>query len=689
MDLATLEVKEQLGRGAMGAVYRAFDPASGRDVALKVLRAGSVLRFQREGFLAAKLDHPNIVRIHTSGIREARPCLVYELVEGGRTLGDILREGGTQDQTLRILRDAGRGLGHAHAAGVVHRDVKPDNVLVDASGRGRVSDFGLGALEGLDQLTATGSILGTPIYMAPESLAAKRHLVGYPTDVWALGAMLYEVLAGLPPYSGDSIMTLRAQIIGAPMPPVDPARNAPEALVAIASRALAKDPSERYATASEFADDLDAYFGGLAEEPPGIQPWALALTGALALVGLLGAGLYVALSGGPPPSPRASPSARPSPKPGGGGALPTGANSSPPTWDEVAAISDPLTSYTGIRAWLRANPEGRERSKAERRLARLLERPLQQGSLGNRQEQVVASFAPEGHILTATQRSGRVVCWQGETASWTLPGPGRSGSLATPQGALWWQSDPVRVFVWGPSPAGKPPSFVLGSDAVRRVALSAAGDALALASSGEGRRLQIVKFPSGEEVHSLPLPEDPHSLLFGPGFLAVGVGAGDRDSFSPRGSALLIVDLESGQVRARTQFTAGVPISLALEGPGIILLGLSSGTVVRINPEGEKVETVGPFVSRGHLAQQAFSDGARCLVFDGPRMSLWAALNGVKGACSVVEIDWVRRKVRRTLPLKTATETLTLSADDSLLLRGTRAGTWELWGVNALPRGPR
>ena len=679
MDLATLRVREELGRGAMGAVYRAHDPASGRDVALKVLRAGSILRFEREGILSARLDHPSIVKIHTSGIREGRPCLVYELVEGGKTLGDMLRGGCERRRAVEVLRDAARGLGHAHAQGVIHRDVKPDNVLVDEAGRGRVSDFGLASLEGLDQLTATGAILGTPLYMAPESLTGKRHLVGPATDVWALGAMLYEVLSGLPPYAGDSIVTLTVQVCGTATPPIDSGRDAPEALVMIASRALAKLPEERYPSADALADALDDYLSGADAAPPS-RGLALGVPLALALLVLVAAGIYAASRSAPSTSPTPGPTPSQSTTP-----TPVAAPSL--TWSMVEEIPEPLPAYRATLDWLHEHPQHRYTLKAKRRLEGLLERPLLKGDLGAPGERVVACFAPEGQILAAGHGTAFVTAWEDSQLRWTYRGRGRCGALTTPEGdALWWSADPVRVYRWGPAGAKQAPAFELGPSArgaeVRLAALSPRGDRLALASSGRTKRLLIVSFPAGELLHTFPLPEDPHALAFAEDSVAIGVGFGDKATFAPRGSALLIVDAKSGTLRGSTGFAAGIPAALVLEPRGEeLLVGLTSGAVTRVDFSARILETLPPLVPGEGMAQQTFPDGARTLVFSSAGDTLWAALNGIRGACSVVTLDWRDRTLRRSVRLVEATESLTRSADDSLLLRGTQAGTWELRGT--------
>jgi len=265
VQIGRYRVTSEIARGGMGVVYRGRDPASGRDVALKVLAtrldAAHRERFHREGQVTASLRHPGILRVHDAGDADGRPFLVYELVDGGRDLASACAERDRAGRVELVLQ-AARALAHAHAAGVVHRDVKPDNVLVDRDGRVRVADFGLAAVLGLEGLTRTGAIVGTPHYMAPEQFLAERSR-GPGVDVWALGVILYEALCGRLPFEGSSLMELAARIqCGQPTPPraVDPEVPAP--IEEVCRRALAVDPRDRYADAGAFARDLERAVAG-------------------------------------------------------------------------------------------------------------------------------------------------------------------------------------------------------------------------------------------------------------------------------------------------------------------------------------------------------------------------------------------------------------------------------------------
>jgi hypothetical protein len=257
----------ELGRGGMGVVYLAED-AGGRRVALKVALGGApapdrLARLQREGQLTAALTHPGIVRIHAAGAtEEGNLYLVFELVEGAEAISDVLPRLDLRER-VELLRDAARALGYAHRKGVLHRDVKGDNLLVDAAGRVRVADFGLATAQDVERLTQTGGLLGTPSHMSPEQMFAGRRPVGPPTDVWGLGVILYEALTGVLPFEAATLLDLMTAISSPTRTrprALDP--TIPEALERICLRALAADPHERYAHGDDLADALDGFLAG-------------------------------------------------------------------------------------------------------------------------------------------------------------------------------------------------------------------------------------------------------------------------------------------------------------------------------------------------------------------------------------------------------------------------------------------
>ncbi|MGE0712455.1 MAG: serine/threonine-protein kinase [Planctomycetota bacterium] len=254
------EVLAELGRGGHGVVYRARDLASGAEVALKVLLGelseARRKRLAREVELAGGLDHPGIVRIVAANLAAGRPWVAFELFPGAQTLAE-LQPRLPRERRLELLLGLARALGHAHAHGVVHRDLKPANVLVTARGQPLLIDFGVATGAEVDRLTVTGAWVGTPWYMSPEQLAGRRD-VGPPADVWALGVLLYEMLADLRPFLGESVVELAQQVTESPPQPLRPrVPNLDPRLEAVCLRALAKDPGARFADAEAFADALE------------------------------------------------------------------------------------------------------------------------------------------------------------------------------------------------------------------------------------------------------------------------------------------------------------------------------------------------------------------------------------------------------------------------------------------------
>jgi formylglycine-generating enzyme required for sulfatase activity len=260
-----------LGQGGHGSVYRAHDRVLGRDVALKLLATGAspdaLARFQREARMAAALRHPNVVTVHDVGVRDGRPYYTMELVQGTPL------QGGDPRQVARLGAQVARGLEAAHARGVIHRDVKPDNIVVTPEGRAVLVDFSI-AREALpdQRITATGIAAGTPAYMSPEQAHGKRAAIGPEADIYGLGATLYHALCGRPPHEADTVVELLYAVLHAsPVPPSIHRPDVPLALEAIVLRALAKAPEDRQPSARALAEELEA-FAVSGEAPPQPPP---------------------------------------------------------------------------------------------------------------------------------------------------------------------------------------------------------------------------------------------------------------------------------------------------------------------------------------------------------------------------------------------------------------------------------
>ena len=261
------EIIRLLGRGGMAAVFLAQDLVLERQVAIKVLppdmtRDGQlIVRFQQEAKTAARLDHPNIIPIHRV---ESEAGLVYIVMKyvSGQSLEELLDKGPLPiPQVRHILHEAALALGHAHRRHIVHRDVKPANIMLDDDGRVVLTDFGISkAVEGTTQLTGTGTIIGTPQYMAPEQ--AKGREVDGRTDQYALAIVGYRALTGKLPFEGDAPSILYQQVFEPPPAVLDRRPDTPPALCVALDRALAKDSNARFRTMEEFASAISGERSG-------------------------------------------------------------------------------------------------------------------------------------------------------------------------------------------------------------------------------------------------------------------------------------------------------------------------------------------------------------------------------------------------------------------------------------------
>jgi serine/threonine protein kinase/WD40 repeat protein len=417
-------VVRRLGRGGMGAVYLAHDTRLGRPVALKVPRlaglgADAVERFRREGRAAAALRHPNICPVYDVGEVNGAPFLAMAYVEG-QTLAERARAGPLAPaEAAALVGTLARALAVAHKAGVVHRDLKPANVMVGPDGQPVVMDFGLARLgDGeADRLTGTGDVLGTPAYMAPEQVDRAAGPVGPATDVYGLGAVLYELLTGRPPFTGTLSETLWQIGCREPERPTTLCPDLDPRLEAITMKAMAKRPTDRYPTMDVFAGALDEYLASTTARPAPVnrvarhlpvadtvvepaprrprsrRRWAVAAAAVL-VVGTAGALIFGGRRGGDGPPPK-------------GGDRPT----------------TPVDS-------------SRDKSGEGRSSIKLLAEPKFRATIGptERSGWVGTRFwelAPDGHTLAYADRNSETVeLWDAETPKKvaTLPGHSRDVS---------------------------------------------------------------------------------------------------------------------------------------------------------------------------------------------------------------------------------------------------------------------
>ncbi|MEW5788360.1 MAG: serine/threonine-protein kinase [Pseudomonadota bacterium] len=291
-QLGKYRILGELGRGAMGVVYRGFDPLIEREVALKTLRAdllegtekATLLeRFKKEAQAAGRLNHPGIVQVYEYGEDNSRVFIAMELIQG-KELKAYLAEDIRFDlaSIVRMMDELLDALGFAHKNGVVHRDVKPSNIVVLQNGRIKVTDFGIARLES-STLTQAGNVLGTPSYMSPEQFMAQR--VDGRSDLFSTGVLLYELLTGEKPFVGNSFASIMHKVLKEqPIPPSELNITIPTLFDAVVAKALSKRPDERFQNAQAFAQALDAALAGRPMAPDASSDATMMVSGPAAAV---------------------------------------------------------------------------------------------------------------------------------------------------------------------------------------------------------------------------------------------------------------------------------------------------------------------------------------------------------------------------------------------------------------------
>ena len=258
-QIARYRILDQIAAGSQGIVYRAFDPNSNRVVAIKVLHQNFaadetyVRRFQREATIAASIDHPNIVRIFEVGEDDGRHFMVMEHLP--ESVDNLIRAGLPTESASRLAAQIADGLQVAHEAGIVHRDIKPQNILIGPDGMPKVTDFGIARSELMSVMTATGVLMGTPYYMSPEQ--ARGDNPDLRSDVYSLGCLFYQLLTGALPFSASTpLVVLRRQIEDDPLPLRELREDIPDGIVRIVERAMRKVPEERFQSMADMASAI-------------------------------------------------------------------------------------------------------------------------------------------------------------------------------------------------------------------------------------------------------------------------------------------------------------------------------------------------------------------------------------------------------------------------------------------------
>jgi eukaryotic-like serine/threonine-protein kinase len=330
------ELQELVGTGGMSSVYKAHDTLLERNVALKILHDhyttddDFVERFKREARAVARLSHPNIVTVIDRGQDGGKQFIVFEYIDGENLKERLVRSGRLPVRdALELALQVARALAFAHEHGLVHRDVKPQNVLLNGDGRAKVTDFGIARSLDVDGVTQTGTVLGTSNYIAPEQASGGR--VDQQTDVYSLGVVLYELLAGEVPFPGENFVTVALKHVNEPPPSLlDVRRDVPLRVANAVERALAKDPARRFDSMGAFAAELEACLTSLDHTGPddadatlitsplpakgddrGISTWAMAVAalGGIALAAVIVA--LIALRGHNKPKPPVGPVTHP------------------------------------------------------------------------------------------------------------------------------------------------------------------------------------------------------------------------------------------------------------------------------------------------------------------------------------------------------------------------------------------
>jgi hypothetical protein len=408
---------ERIATGGMGEVWRARDELLDRDVAVKVLKreyaddAGFVERFRNEARHAAGLAHPGIAGVFDYGEAEGTSYLVMELVPGEPLSAILAREGRlTPDRTLDVVGQAARGLEAAHAGGVIHRDIKPGNILVCPDGTVKLTDFGIARAADAVPLTQTGTVMGTAHYLSPEQSAGKP--VTPASDVYSLGVVAYECLAGRRPFDGDSPVGLAMAHLYED--PVALPADVPEEAADLVAQALAKEPEARFATAAAFgkaADVVRARLSGTADAPTVAAPVALPVEvppAAVAATTVLPAGLAEdAVAGAPGTAPA--------------GRLRTGRRR-PSRTALLVALGTALVLLLVAAAWGLARPE------PKRVVPALLGKPaaaayrlLDAQGLGHVAKSGWSSRYPEGTVMAQSPKDGATVR-KGDDVTVTISG---------------------------------------------------------------------------------------------------------------------------------------------------------------------------------------------------------------------------------------------------------------------------
>jgi WD40 repeat protein len=643
------ELLAEIARGGMGVVYKARQVSLNRVVALKMILAGQlasaadVARFRAEAEAAGKLDHPNIVPIYEVGEHEGQHYFSMKLIEGGSLAGQIAALTHRPREAARLLAVVARAVHHAHQRGILHRDLKPGNILIDAQGQPHVTDFGLARrVEGDSGLTQSGAIVGTPSYMPPEQARAEKHLTTA-IDVYSLGAILYELLTGQPPFRGGTPLETVMQVLDRdPAPPRALCRKLDRDLETICLKCLHKEPERRYESAAALADDLERWLRGepILTRPVGsmgrLVKWArrrpaaagLAAVSVLAVVTLLAGGLYFNFQ--LQEQVRRAETGEADARDNADAAW---ANQYSAHMNLVASDLDNGNFGRALETLelYRQPPVGRKDLRGwewyfQQRLARQELRTLK----GHRNAVLSVAFSPDGTRLASASLLSVVKLWDVATGQElrTFEGPqtlGENSSAAcvafSPDGTRLASVSNQKLVTLRDANTGRLLHFLHGHGGeVESVAFSP--DGTCLASAGADRTIKLWDVATGQEIRTLPGHRTPvHSVAFSPD--------GTRLASASNDTTLKLWDARTGQeIRTLKGHPGYEVMSVAFSPDGRQLA--SAGRTVKLwdATTGEELRTL-----RGHtdaIRSVAFSpDGSRLAsAGDDNTVRLWDARTG-------------------------------------------------------------
>ena len=682
-------VERELARGGMGVVFVARHRELGRQVALKIMlgtEARHRERFAREALATAKLRHPHVVAIHEAGQEGAIPYLVMDLIEGESLAAKLAREGPSDPRAAALLtQKLASALQAAHAVGILHRDLKPGNVLVDLSGQPLLTDFGLAKDLDAASLTKTGQALGTLAYMPPEQATGARDRLGPPSDVYALGATLYELLCGRPPFLGaEAVNVLVAIVNDAPRPLRELRPDLDPWLEAICLRCLEKEPAARYASAAALEEDLGRWLAG--EVPQARLRRRRGRWVALALTLAAAGGFALAYTSPKDPEPGAGSGSEvvgPSERPPAARAGAERTRAAGARALERLGFLPPSDRLEGLGAWLERYPEHPQRGEARALQAQTyLETPRQRypqresfgaifldaQRLVTWSEEAIVLWSLSGEQLRRWQRPAqRVVVGPGGTLYACAYGELLEAQPTDPQGTwsvIYGQQEPITRLV--ASPSG------------RRLAFAAGRSVLVWDLAAEG--------PLGPPLEHLGLVR---SLAFASDVgLVVGCG-GSLDQEGDDQNLIQLWDLSQPQRPARVRefplmaiphdvvfSPTGEAFAAACNGENLVLFSPAGGAGARFSAS--DFPNARGAAHRGVVRSVAFSPNGRRVasasgdpggLAERSEVRVWSAPEG-RGLWSALE---------QPAPLRS----VAFDSSGALLLVASSRGA-ELWDLSAL-----